>query len=137
MKKELFATLCLAFATQNPLIASENTPKWLRWSSISPDGTTIAFSAFGDIYTVPVSGGKAQAITTNTAYDYAPVWSPDSKHLAFASAREGSLDVYVSSLSGGAPKRLTTHSGKEIPVAFSDNEHILFSTYLTPTAENM
>ena len=137
MKKEVLATLCLAFITQGSLFAQDNTPKWLRWSAISPDGKNIAFSAYGDIYLVPVSGGKAQAITTNTAYDYAPVWSPDSKHIAFASAREGSLDVYISSLEGGSPKRLTTHSGKEVPVAFLDNEHVLFSTFLTPTTENI
>ena len=117
MKKELLTTLCLAFATQSPLFAQEDAPKWMRWSAISPDGKNIVFSAYGDIYLVPVSGGKAQAITSNTAYDYAPVWSPDSKHIAFASAREGSLDVYISSLEGGSPKRLTTHSGKEVPVS--------------------
>ena len=137
MKKELLTTLCLAFATQSPLFAQEDAPKWMRWSAISPDGKNIAFSAYGDIYLVPVSGGKAQAITSNTAYDYAPVWSPDSKHIAFASAREGSLDVYISSLEGGSPKRLTTHSGKEVPVAFLDNEHVLFSTFQTPTTENI
>ena len=60
MKKELLTTLCLVFATQSPLFAQEDAPKWMRWSAISPDGKNIAFSAYGDIYLVPVSGGKAQ-----------------------------------------------------------------------------
>ena len=52
MKKELLTTLCLAFATQSPLFAQEDAPKWMRWSAISPDGKNIAFSAYGDIYLV-------------------------------------------------------------------------------------
>ena len=138
MKKELFLTFCLALAAQNPLSAQENSaPKWLRWSAISPDGKNIAFTAYGDIYTIPTNGGQARQLTANTAYDYAPVWSPDGKSIAFASAREGSLDVYVTSLAGGAPKRLTTHSGREVPVAFLDNENILFTSAGLHTAENI
>lgn len=130
-------TFCMALALQNTVSAQEDSPKWLRWSAISPDGKNIAFTAYGDIYTVPVNGGKARQLTANTAYDYAPVWSPDGRHIAFASAREGSLDVYVTTPEGGTPKRLTTHSGKEVPVAFLDNEHVLFTTSGTPTTENI
>lgn len=131
-------TFCLALAAQNPLGAQEaSAQKWLRWSAISPDGKNIAFSSYGDIYVVPVEGGQARQLTANTAYDYAPVWSPDGNHLAFASEREGSMDVYVTTLTGGAPKRLTTHSGREVPVAFLDNETVLFTSAGTPTAENI
>ena len=73
----------------------------------------------GDIYTVPVAGGRAMQITTNPAYDTAPVWSPDSKRIAFASDRMGSLDVYIVAKDGGEPRRLTTHSGSETPLAFT------------------
>ena len=91
---------------------------WMRHCAISPDGKTIAFSYKGDIFTVPSQGGKAQQITSNPAYDSYPVWSKDGKHIAFASNRKGSLDVWVVSREGGSPRRLTTHSGKELPVAF-------------------
>lgn len=59
------------------------------------DGTTIAFTYKGDIYTVPSTGGRATQITTNPAFDTTPVWSPDGKQIAFASDRMGSLDVFV------------------------------------------
>jgi tricorn protease len=132
-KKMLFG---LALACQTNLWAAGEQPGWLRWCSISPDGKQIAFTYCGDIYTVPAAGGEARQLTANTAYDYAPVWSPDSKHIAFASAREGSMDVYVSSLEGGAPKRITTNSGNEIPVAFLDNEQVLFSAWGMPSVDN-
>ena len=43
-----------------PLKTSEGT-----WTSvnISPDGKTIVFDLMGDIYTMPIEGGKATAVT--------------------------------------------------------------------------
>lgn len=99
---------------------AQEGPLWMRHCAISPDGTTIAFTYKGDIFTVPVSGGKATQITTNPAFDTTPIWSPDSKQIAFASDRMGSLDVFIVSKEGGEPRRLTTFSGSETPVAFSD-----------------
>lgn len=135
MNKKLLLGLAL-ICHSNLWAESAAQPGWLRWSAISPDGTQIAFSYGGDIYVVPSEGGAARQLTANTAYDYAPVWSPDSKRLAFASAREGSMDVFLASLDGGAPKRLTTNSGNEIPVAFLNSEELLFKTYVMPTAES-
>ncbi len=125
----LMSALASAQAQQNPL--------WMRYPAISPDGTTIAFAYKGDIYSVPVSGGEARQLTTNAAFDSHPVWSPDGKKIAFESSREGSLDVYLIDAKGGTPKRLTTHSGSETPIAFADNEHVLFSASLMPTAKSI
>lgn len=36
---------------------AQDAPLWMRHCAISPDGTTIAFTYKGDIYTVPVNGG--------------------------------------------------------------------------------
>lgn len=132
MKKLLLgiAAVCLAGFT-----FAQDAPLWMRHSVISPDGTTIAFTYKGDIYTVPVAGGRAMQITTNPAYDTAPVWSPDSKRIAFASDRMGSLDVYIVAKDGGEPRRLTTHSGSETPLAFTDAGHVLFSAGIMPSAE--
>lgn len=105
---------------------AQSRPLWMRHSAISPDGKTIAFSYKGDIYTVPVEGGQALQLTSNAAYDSYPVWSPDGQKLAFSSAREGSIDVFLINKAGGAPVRLTTDSGKETPLAFLDNDHVLF-----------
>lgn len=134
MKKILItiATLCLVGAS-----FAQDSPLWMRHCAISPDGTIIAFTYKGDIYTVPVNGGRAVQITTNPAYDTTPVWSPDGKQIAFASDRMGSLDIYIVSKDGGEPRRLTTHSGSETPVAFSDAGHILFSADVMPSAETV
>ena len=124
----LLAASLASFAQQNPL--------WMRYPAISPDGSTIVFAYKGDIYSVPSQGGEARQLTTNAAFDSYPIWSPDGKKIAFASNREGSMDVYVINANGGAPTRLTTNSGSELPVAFKDNEHVLFSANVMPTAES-
>lgn len=116
---------------------AQESPLWMRDCTISPDGTTIAFTYKGDIYTVPVSGGRAMQLTSHPAYDTAPVWSPDSKKIAFASDRMGSMDVFIVSREGGVPQRLTTHSGSETPIVFKDNGHVLFAAAIQPSAEDM
>src|SRR3712207_6456841 len=38
---------------------------------------------------------------------------------------------------GGAPKRLTTDSGTEMPVTWKDNEHVLFQSTMMPSAKSI
>lgn len=129
--------LILTALTLSLSVAAQPHPLWMRHTSISPDGQTIAFSYKGDVFTVPASGGQARQLTSNAAYDSYPIWSPDGKKIAFASSREGSLDIYVMSKFGGEPKRLTTRSTNETPIAWRDNEHILFSAAIMPTAKSI
>ncbi len=133
MKKIVFSVVVMAVSMA---ASAQDEPLWMRFSAISPDGQTIAFSYKGDIFTVPAAGGNARQLTSNAAYDAYPVWSPDGKKLAFASSREGSLDVYVMNATGGSPVRLTTHSSDEVPMTFSDDSHVLFSAALMPTAQS-
>ena len=116
---------------------AEEAPLWMRHCVISPDGWQIAFTYKGDIYTVDTGGGKARQITSSRGYDTHPVWSPDGKSIAFASDREGSMDVFIVGRDGGVPRRLTSHSGNEVPVAFRDNDHVLFGAAVMPDAEDM
>lgn len=112
------------------------SPRWLRNAAISPDGNTVAFTYKGDIFTVPVEGGKALQLTSNKAYDTNPVWSPDGSFLVFSSNREGSVDLFSIDREGGTPVRLTTSSGSEVPLTFLNDEEILFTTTSLPSKES-
>ena len=122
--KTIVTTILLSITT---LVIGQNTPQWMRHSSISPDGNTIAFTYKGDLYTVAASGGEAQQLTYHEAHDYKAVWSKDGKSLAFASNRYGNFDVYTMPAMGGPATRLTYHSNDEFPYTFTeDDEAILF-----------
>ena len=113
------------------------TPLWLRDVKISPDGSRIAFTYKGDIYTVPTAGGTATRITVAPSYESVPIWSPDSKKIAFASDRNGNMDVFVVDAQGGTPTRLTFNSAKETPESFSpDGSNVYFSAAIQDPASS-
>ena len=111
------------------LTLTAETPSWIRKNAISPDGKTLAFSYKGDIYTVPVTGGEARQLTSNPAYESDPVWTRDSHQIVFTSTREESKDLYVTSVEGGVPHRLTTLPGNELPLAVTADGRVWFSWY--------
>lgn len=132
--KKLLTCLALSFVAASSYAA---TPLWLRDVQISPDGTEIAFCYKGDIYKVPSNGGTATQLTTQASYECSPIWSPDSKQIAFASDRNGNFDLFVMSADGGAARRLTTHSASEIPSTFTtDGNYILFSASIQDPANS-
>ena len=146
MKKIFYMMLTAALALTAQSAVSElhaaktgstDTPLWMRYPNISPDGTKIAFSYQGDIYYVPAAGGEAVRLTSTEDYEYQPVWSPDSRTVAFASDRFGGMDIFTVGIEGGKAVRLTTHSGTEAPLAFSpDGKYIYFSAAIQDPASS-
>ncbi len=116
MKPILILIAFLSFSTQS------QTPQWMRHSSISPDGTQIAFTYKGDIYKVNTNGGTATQLTYHSAHDFKAVWSKDGSKIAFASNRYGNFDIFVMNAAGGKATRLTFHSNDEHPFTFSYND---------------
>ncbi|MGB3727355.1 MAG: S41 family peptidase [Glaciecola sp.] len=93
---------------------------------ISPDGNTIAFSYQGDIWTVPVSGGRAFRLTIHEGYESSPVWSDNSQQIAFNSDRFGNNDVFVIDAQGGRPTRLSYHSASDRVTDITPSNDVLF-----------
>src|SRR5262245_24705030 len=65
---------------------------------VSPDGQTIVFDHLGDLYTVPIAGGKATPLTRGMAVDAQPRFSPDGKRIVFVSDRKGASNLWIMSL---------------------------------------
>jgi Tol biopolymer transport system component/imidazolonepropionase-like amidohydrolase len=79
------------------------------WMSVdvSPDGRTVLFDLLGDIFAVPATGGAAKALTTGTAWDSQPRFSPDGRVIAFTSDRGGIENLWLMGADGKDPRALT------------------------------
>ena len=130
--------ILLLIAVMTAMTAMADTPLWMRYARISPDGNKIAFCYKGDIYVVPSSGGQAVQLTSQSSYESMPVWSPDGSMLAFASDRKGNDDVFIMPATGGQPKQLTRNSAAETPWTFSpDGKYIYYSAAIQDPASSM
>src|SRR5687768_2634663 len=87
----------------------------------------IVFSYLGDLWVADEDGTGAHRVTDHTARDTYPRFSPDGKWIAFSSNRYGNNDVFIVSTSGGAPRRLTFHTGGDDVVGWSrDSARVIF-----------
>jgi len=119
------------------LPTESNMLDWVRYPAISPDGKQIAFSYMGDIYITPVKGGHARALTNSKHFESVPIWSNDSKMIAYVSTEYGNRDVFVISVNGPSSKRLTFNSAEDTPLSFSpDNSKVYFSSARMDNKDN-
>lgn len=96
------------------------------WSDldVSPDGRTIVFDMLGDLYTLPITGGEAHAVTESVAWDIQPRFSPDGRHIAFISDRGGADNLWV-----------MRADGSEARAVSAEREHTVFNPAWSPDGE--
>lgn len=96
------------------------------WSSVdvSPDGRTIVFDALGDLFTVPIEGGEAKALTSGIAWDFQPRFTPDGKKVVFVSDRAGGDNLFMVGVDGKDPRAIT-----------EEKEHIVHCPWVSPDGE--
>jgi len=100
-------------------------PRLLYHPSIC-DGV-IAFSCFGDIWTVREDGSELRRITDNPGRDVHPVFSPDGTMIAFTSDRTGPYNLFVVPASGGDATQLSWNNESEVAVTWTrDGKKIVF-----------
>lgn len=87
----------LPLETDRKISIKTNEGTWMSLD-VSPDGKTIAFDFLGDIYTMPITGGKPTAFSKGMAFESHPRFSPDGTKLLFISDRSGGDNVWWFSL---------------------------------------
>ncbi|MFC4945694.1 S41 family peptidase [Pseudonocardia sp. GCM10023141] len=80
-------------------------PSYLRHPHLR--GNTLVFTAEDDVWTAPLSGGRAYRLSGDDVPVARPRLSPDGSKVAWTSWREGAPEVFVSELDGGGARRLS------------------------------
>jgi tricorn protease len=63
--------------------------------AVSPDEKHVAFVVHGEVFLMPITGGKATRLTDSPAFDHGITWSPDSRKIVFASDRSGREELFL------------------------------------------
>ena len=96
----------------------------LRQPTLSDNQVVFVHAA--DLWKAPLTGGNAVRLTSDEGYESSPHFSKDGKWIAFTAQYDGNTDVYLVSIEGGEPKRLTYHSATDIVQGWTPDGKILF-----------
>jgi TolB protein len=81
-----------------------------------------------DIILVDYYGKVQQRLVSDGALNLSPIMSPDQRHLAYTSYREGTPSIYLRDLENDQDERLTSRSGIALPGAWSpDGRYLVLS----------
>jgi len=83
-----------------------NEGTWMNLD-VSADGKQIAFDMLGDIYIMPITGGKATALRTGLPFEIQPRFSPNGKQISFTSDAGGGDNIWVVNIDGSEAKQIT------------------------------
>lgn len=88
---------------------STNEGTWMNLD-VSPDGKHIVFDLLGDIYIMPIAGGKAKALRSGLPFEIQPRFSPDGNQISFTSDAGGGDNIWIMNRDGSNAKQLTKES---------------------------
>jgi tricorn protease len=127
MKRFAFVAVAIAALFAGASHAQSDKPLLLREPTLNK--TQIAFVYGGDLWLVSRDGGNATRLTAGTGSKSDPHFSPDGTQIAFSAEYEGRTNVYVVSVSGGEPRRVTYDPGPDIVSGWTnDGKSILFAS---------
>lgn len=105
----------LGFRDAWPRRLTFDRPAQAAWTDIpprwSPDNRFLAYAARGDIWIVPIEGGRPRRLTEGKFGDHAPIFSPDGSRIYFVSGRGDYDALCYTTPAGDWPVALTHFDG--------------------------
>ncbi len=111
-----------------------NEGTWMNLD-VSPDGKTIVFDLMGDIYKIPITGGKAEVLREGLAYEVQPRFSPDGKKILFTSDAGDADNVWVMNADGSDARQITKEDFRLLnnAVWMPDGQYFVARKHFTST----
>lgn len=98
----------------------------LRNPDISDQHITFVYA--GDVWIADKSGENPRRLTVNPGVEQNPMFSPDGQQIAFTGNYDGNTDVYIVSIYGGTPKRVTFHPTADMLRGWLNNNEVYFTS---------
>jgi eukaryotic-like serine/threonine-protein kinase len=106
--------------------------------ALSPDGQRVAVPIVSGLYELWIYDLTRMSLTrlgTGDSSSLTPVWSPDSRTVAYRNNRSGNWRVYARPADGSGPEQtLTTGATNDVPLSWSLDGRTLMFSRLTGTA---
>jgi tricorn protease-like protein len=97
--------LTLAFILVSHINTFSQVKGYYRFPAIY--NNHVVFTAEGDLWKYKLESGLCNRITTHHGIETNASVSPDGKWIAFNAEYEGPTEIYVISIDGGIPRRIT------------------------------
>ena len=105
-----------------------------RQAALSPDGKKVVLERLDtttstfDIWVLDLSSLILQRLTNDPADDTDPVWSPDSRQIAFASLRGRAMDIYRREIGASKDELVYSDAERKVPEWWLKDGRILYTT---------
>lgn len=124
--RKLLPLLALCLLAVAPAARAEAPRGYYRFPALAKDA--VLFTAEGDLWAVPLSGGLARRLTSHPGAETQAAVSPDGRTVAFSAAYEGPVEVFTMPLEGGLPTRRTFDGQNATVVGWTPDGRILYAT---------
>ncbi len=123
IKLTVFSLYCLISLS----LSGQINAGLFRFPDVSKDH--IVFSYANDLWIVAKSGGTAQKLSSPVGVEGFAKFSPSGTEIAFTANYDGNPDIYLVSINGGIPDRLTYHGMADRVIDWHpDGSKILFAS---------
>lgn len=119
--------ISLRGAASSPLSERVNISTQIREVALSPDGKKVAVVARGEVFAASAKdGGEAFRVTDTPSAESFAAWSADSKKLAYASERNGTMQIFQYDFATNAETQISQAGNDYSPVFSPDGKNLAF-----------